>query len=102
MTAFNACMQGVGGGKRTVLDIIADRLRDDSISHYYRHVMDDEIPPNDYDTKLEAVRQIFQHFGRFLPAYIDRANPARYAHNYHDLIRALSQSVQTLIQEFQG
>lgn len=93
-TAYHDAHEGTNGGLRAQLDIIADALKLESTERYMRHVLDQSIPPNEWDPKVDIVRQLIAHLPAGVRSSIDADHPERYAHNYEPLIRALLAELQ--------
>lgn len=79
---------GTNGGARAVLDLLADALKAESVQRYVRGMFDQYVARNDWDEKVEIIRQFIARCGVDLSACIDVTRPERYASNYVDLISA--------------
>jgi hypothetical protein len=88
VTAFNDARDGLNGGLRRILDVIAETLKYESIERYIREVFDRHIAPNAWEIKVEIIRQFIRECGANLASSIRADQPERYAHNYQDLIRS--------------
>lgn len=86
--AFADARDGTNGGLRTVLDAIADGLKAESIAHYATDVFDRTIPPDNYEKKVEIIREFIARFGAQLGEAVVASRPERYAQNYRELIEA--------------
>jgi len=92
--AFNDAHDVTNGGLRVVLDTIAEALKVEFVERYIRDVFDRCVAPNDWDTKVEIIRQFIRQCGANLASSIRADQPERYAQNYQDLIRSYVDSLQ--------
>lgn len=92
--ALSDAMDGTGGGLRVVLDTLAEGLKAMSVERYVQDQFDRRIAPNDYEAKVDIIRQFISRFGAQLGATIQQSRPERYAQNYQDLIRAYVNGLQ--------
>jgi len=99
-SAFDDATYGINGGMRYILDIIADGLKTQAIENYTRSVFDRIVAPVDWDQKVEIIRQFIDRCGTNLHDSIDSHNPARYAQNYNELIRAYVDSLKNVSSIF--
>jgi hypothetical protein len=94
--AYNSAHEGTNGGLRAVLDILAEQLKFEAIERYIRKVLDDQVDPTSWESKVDLVRQFIARCGPDLFPSIDTSHPERYAKDYTELIRsyvkALSQT----------
>ena len=88
VTAFNDAYDGTNGGMRHIIDIIADKLREESVERYIRDVFDRYVAPNKWEEKVEIIRQLLSQCGHYLSSSIRVDQPERYAQNYEELIRS--------------
>ena len=88
VTAYNDAHDGTNGGLRSVLDMIAEGIKAESVERYIRGVFDRHVKPNSWEGKVDIIRQFIAHCGPFLSSSIRRDQPERYAQNYEELIRA--------------
>lgn len=86
--AFNDARDGTNGALRSILDTIADGLKARSVSRYVTEQFDSRVAPNDYEAKVEIIRQFIERFGAQLGNTIQRNRPERYAQDYRALIEA--------------
>lgn len=86
-SAFADAQDGQSGAMRGVLDTLADGLKFESIERYIRGVFD-QIAPNDWELKVEVIRQFIQKCGDQLAPSFRADQPERYAQNYQELIRS--------------
>jgi len=100
VTAFNDAHDGTNGGMRAILDIIADRLKAESVENYIREVFDRHVAPNSFDAKVVLMTQFVAAFGSQLSTSIQLDRPERYAHDYKNLIRAYVTSLQNTSSMF--
>ncbi len=94
VTAFNDAHDGINGGLRAVLDMIADALKIESVERYIRDVFDRQVAPNAWQDKVELIRQFIRQCGANLSSSIRADQPERYAQNYSELIRSYVESLQ--------
>jgi len=94
VSAFTDARDGTNGGLRQILDIIADGLKEDSIVRYTRYQFDTYIAPNDFDAKVDLIRQFFRQFGHQLPSSVDLNRPERYCTSYQELVNAFVQGLR--------
>jgi hypothetical protein len=94
VTAYNDAHDGTNGGMRTILDIIADRLKAESVENYIKDVFDRIVAPNSFEDKVTIMTQFIEAFGSQLSPSIQQDRPERYAHDYKNLIRAYVTSLQ--------
>jgi hypothetical protein len=71
-----------------VLDTIAEALKAESVRRFTRDVFDHYVAPNDWDRKVEIIRQFIAQCGNSLASSIRVNQPERYAQNYQELINA--------------
>ena len=88
VTAFNDAKDGTNGGMRRILDIIAERLKEEAVEYHIRDTFDRYVTPNSWGQKVEIIKQFIQRYGGFLGAAIRPNQPERYAQNYQELIRS--------------
>jgi hypothetical protein len=86
VTAFNDAKDGTNGGMRRILDIIAEKLKEEAIEYHIRDTFDRYVTPNSWRQKVKIIKQFIQHYGRFLGSAIKGNQPERYAQNYRELI----------------
>ena len=94
VTAFNDAHDGTNGGVRVVLDKIAEALKAEAVERHVRDVFDRQVAPNDWDTKVELIRQFIAQCGAHLAPSIRADQPERYAQNYQELIQSYVESLQ--------
>ena len=94
ITAYNDAHDGLNGGMRHILDIIAERLKAESVQRYVRDVFDRYVAPNSWEDKVEIIRQFMAHCGTYLASSIRIDQPERYAQNYEELIRSYVAALQ--------
>ena len=100
VTAYNDAHEGTNGGTRSVLDIIADRLKAESVENYIQDVFDTIVAPNSFEDKVTIMRQFIEAFGNQLSSSIQQDRPERYAHDFKNLIRAYVASLQNTSSMF--
>lgn len=92
--AYNDAHDGTNGGLRIILDLIAEKLKSESVERYIRDVFDRNIEPNSWDQKVEIIRQFMAHYGSHFSPAIRSEPPERYAQNYQELIRSYVTALQ--------
>ena len=88
VSAFNDAHDGTNGGMRSVLDIITDGLKAEVIERYVTDVFDRYVALNNWEDKVEIIRQFISCCGSMLSSSIVANQPERYAHDYSGLIRS--------------
>ena len=99
-TAYNDAHDGTNGGMRAILDIIADRLKSESVENYIKDVFDRIVAPNCFEDKVTIMTQFIAAFGSQLSTSIQQDRPERYAHDYKNLIKAYVASLQNTSSMF--
>ncbi len=94
VTAFNDAHDGTNGGLRVVLDTIAESIKAESVERYIRDVFDRHVTPNEWDKKVEIVRQFINQTRAGIDPSINQDQPEEYAHNYQKLIRSYVNGLQ--------
>lgn len=94
VSAFNDAHDGINGGLRHILDLIAEHLKMESVRRYTREVFDRLVAPNDWDAKVDLIRQFIGQCGVYLSTSIRADQPERYAQNYDELIRSYVAALQ--------
>lgn len=87
ISAYNDAHDGTNGGMRVVLDVIAEALKAEAVERYVRDVFDRYVAPNDFEAKVELIREFILRCGHYLSSSIQASRPERYAHNYQELVR---------------
>ena len=87
VSAYNDAHDGTNGGMRTILDAIAEALKAESVERLVRDVFDRYVAPNDFEAKVEIIRQFIDQCGPYLSSSIQANRPERYAQNYRELVR---------------
>lgn len=99
--AFNDAHDGTNGGMRTILDVIADGLKAESVEDHIRDVFDRYVAPNSWEQKVNIIQQLIRHCGPILSSSSIQANqPERYAQNYEELIRAFTDGLKATSSAF--
>ncbi len=93
VSAYNDARDGTNGGLRMCLDVIAERLKTESLERYIRDVFDRHVHPSSWEDKLKIIRQFIDQCGHYLGSSIRSDQPERYAQNYQDLIRAYTSAM---------
>ncbi len=88
VSAFNDSYDGTNGGLRSVLDIICEAIKAESVERYVRDMFDRHVAPNSWDQKVDMIRQFISYSGPYLSSSIVAGQPERYAQNYSELIRS--------------
>ena len=94
VTAYNDAHDGTNGGLRTVLDMLAEGIKAESVENHIRELFDRHISPNSWEDKVEIIRQFIAQYGAALGSAIHSHQPERYAHNYEELIRSYVRTLQ--------
>jgi len=92
--AFADARDGTNNGLRGVLDVLADGIKADSVRHYITQQFDSRVAPNDFEAKVELIRQFIARFGAQLAGSIQAGRPERYAQDYKTLVEAYVQGLQ--------
>ncbi len=94
--AFADARDGTNNGLRGVLDVLADGIKADSVRHYMTFQFDNRVGgPNDFEARVEMIRQFFARFGAQLAGPIQTNRPERYANDFRSIIEAYIQGLQT-------
>ena len=80
------------GGMQAILTIILNYLMDEVVEHHIRDVIDRYVRVTSYEEQVKIVKEIIAHM-TYVPSYIDPNHPERYAKNYEELIRGLSENI---------
>ena len=94
VAAFNDAHDGLNGGLRAVLDVIAEGLKAESVGHYIRDVFDRHVEPNSWQQKVEIIRQFIAQCGVHLASSIRTDQVEAYAINYRELIDSYVSALQ--------
>jgi hypothetical protein len=94
VSAFNDARDGTHGGLKTILDIIAEGLKAESVERYTRDQFESRIPPNDFEAKVDIIRQFIERFGAQLSDSIQANRPERYAQDYQELVQSFVDGLQ--------
>lgn len=94
VSAFNDARDGTQGGLKAVLDIIAEGLKGESVERYTRDQFESRIPPNDFEAKVNIIRQFIAQSGAQLSDSIQANRPERYAHDYQELVKSYVDALQ--------
>jgi hypothetical protein len=100
LSAYADAHEGLNGGLRHVLDILADGFKMEAIERLVRQTFDRYVAPNSWEDKVELLRQFFNQCGVNLSPLIRRDQPERYAHDYVTLIRAYANAIQQTSSSF--
>lgn len=87
-SAYTDCRDGFHGGLHTVLNRIAEGLKYRDVQSYIEDCFNKYAPRDDFEAKVELIRQFFQYYGHHLPLEMQSDRPERYAVNFQDLIYA--------------
>jgi hypothetical protein len=55
MSAYKDAHDGTNGGMRIILDVIAERLKEESVERYIRQVFNQHVDPTSWDQKVEII-----------------------------------------------
>lgn len=94
MSSYNDAHDGTNGGLRIVLDVIAEVLKAESVERHTRDVFDRHVAPNDFEAKVEIIRQFIDRCGAYLSRSIQAERPERYAQDYQELVREYVSGLQ--------
>ena len=86
--AFADARDGTNSGLRGVIDTLADGMKADSMRYYATDQFDSIVAPNDFDAKVDLIREFIARCGAQLGDAIQRNRPERYAQDYRQLIEA--------------
>jgi hypothetical protein len=86
MGAYTDAHDGVNGGLRSVLDVLAEGLKAISVDRFVRHTFDRYVGPN-WDQRVAIIREFLDRYGAQLSSSIQADKPERYAASYYELIR---------------
>jgi hypothetical protein len=64
------------------------------VRHYATAQFDSRVAPNDFEAKVEIIRQFIVRFGAQLGSSVHANRPERYAHDYRPLIESYIQGLQ--------
>jgi len=96
VSAYMDAHLGTNGGVRGILDALADGIKAEALARYTREVFDRFVPPNQWTTQLELVRQFILRCGVDMSPRITVADAPKFARDYEELITTY---VQTLRQQ---
>ncbi len=102
INAFNDAQDSVNGGVRVLLDRICDAIKYKHIEQYIESAFDRYVSPNDWDSKVEIIRQFIAHCGGDLGSSLRREKPESYAGDYKKLIRAYTDSLKRTSSTIRG
>jgi hypothetical protein len=88
VAAYADAHDGLHGGVRAVLDVIAEGLKAESVERYIRDVFDRNVAPNSWEQKVEIIRKFIAQCGVHLASSIRIDQPERYARDYRELIHS--------------
>ena len=94
VSAFNDANDGTNGGLRSVLDVVADGLKAESVERYIREMFDVHVAPNAWEQKVEMIRRFIDQCGVHLASSIRADQPERYARDWQELIRGYVAALQ--------
>jgi hypothetical protein len=94
VAAYNDTHDGLHGGMRAVLDVIAEGLKVESVEHCIRDAFDRYVAPNSWEQKVEIIRQFIAQCGVHLASSIQTNQPERYASDYRELIQSYVTALQ--------
>ncbi len=102
INAFSDAQDSVNGGIRVLLDRICDAMKFRHVEQYIESVFDRYVGPNDWDSKVEIIRQFIAHCGSDLGSSLRREKPESYARDYKKFIRAYTDSLRRASSTFRG
>ena len=88
VAAYNDAHDGLHGGLRAVLDMIAEGLKAESVERYIRDVFDRYVTPNSWQQKVEIIRQFIAQCGVHLASSIRTDQVEAYASDFRELIQS--------------
>jgi len=94
VSAYNDAHDGLHGGVRGVLDVIAEGLKAESVERYIRDAFDRYVAPNSWEQKVEIIRQFIAQCGIHLDSSIQTDQPERYSSSYRELIESYVSALQ--------
>ena len=95
---YDDAKTGNNGGMRFILDLIMEHMKAEAFEYHLRDVIDRYIAPSSFEEQVEIIRQIITRFGSSI--HLDPSNPERYARNYDELIRGLSDAINMQASKF--
>ncbi|MFC1607953.1 hypothetical protein ACFL47_08285 [Candidatus Latescibacterota bacterium] len=98
LSAYDDAKTGNNGGMRFILDIIMEHMKAEAVERHIRDVIDCYVAPSNFNEQVEVIRQMITRFGSSL--HLDPSYPERYARNYDELIRGLSDSFNIQASKF--
>ena len=99
LTAYSDGKQGYNGGMRTILDAIADAIKEEAIERHVRDVLDRYVAPSSFDEQVAIVREIIARVGAS-SSIAEPHRPERYARNYEELTRMLAAAIRIQSEKF--
>ena len=87
VSAYSDVRDGVNSGLRGVLDALADGFKMECVRRYVREQFDSRIE-NDYETKVDMIRQFMRKFGPQLSGSVQMNRPERYADRLSEIVNA--------------
>ena len=94
VTAYNDAHDGTNGGLNAILNTIAEALKAKSVETYIEAAFDRHVSPNQWEQKVEIIRQFIEKFHHVLGSNIQAHQPERYAQNYTELIQSYVNALQ--------
>lgn len=86
--AFAEARTGTNNGLRGVIDALAEGIKQESVMNYVRYQFDQRVGPQDFEVKVEIIREFMGRFGHVLGGHLRYQRPEAYARDYEDLIMA--------------
>jgi len=92
--SYKDARDDTNGGLMIILDIIAERLKADSVEQYIQNVFQKSVSSIPPEAKVEVVCRFIGLHSNNLESLIFIDQPERYADNYNELIKAYVKSLQ--------
>jgi len=94
LNAYSDGINGSNGGMMAIIDIIMEKLKNDSKERHIQEVIDRYIAPTSWEERVEIIKELFDFYPKSLK--LDSDHPERYASNYEELIKALMESLNDM------
>lgn len=94
LNAYSDGKEERNGGMMAMLDILWDKLLQDSKEKHLIEVIDRYIKPSGWEEQVEIIKELINFYPNTLK--VDREHPEKYARNYEELIRALMESLNNM------
>ncbi len=101
-TAFKDARDGENGGLRASIDLITDAVKTEAAENYVTEVFHRHLDNNDWEARVELIRQFIDKRGQDLDPTIRCDQPERYARDCEKLIRAYVSSLRETASLFRS